>query len=192
MRLNHQSHERDSRPRFAKRATLFIATIAVAGLVVAACSTGSADTISTNGNQPAPTTNAPAQVDAPEMEMAGAKTIKITMTEMAFTPETVNVKAGETVIFDIVNDGKIRHELVIGDEHAQDEAEQAMQAMQSESTGHSDGGHGDEEGVAMSITLGPGESGQLTYTAGAPGTLLIGCHEIGHYGAGMVGQLTIT
>jgi uncharacterized cupredoxin-like copper-binding protein len=31
----------------------------------------------------------------------------------------------------------------------------------------------------------PGEEGEITYTFGSAGELMIGCHEPGHYEAGM-------
>ncbi|MDP1532401.1 MAG: hypothetical protein Q8L92_02350, partial [Rubrivivax sp.] len=54
-----------------------------------------------------------------------SRTIPVEMNDsMRFTPESVTVKAGETVRFFVVNKGKLPHEMVIGtgaelDEHAE-------------------------------------------------------------------------
>ena len=43
-----------------------------------------------------------------------SRTIKVTMDDtMRFTPNELNFKAGETVCFEVRNNGKIRHEMVI-------------------------------------------------------------------------------
>jgi uncharacterized cupredoxin-like copper-binding protein len=43
-----------------------------------------------------------------------------------------------------------------------------------------------------SIMLRPGETRQLTWRFGDTATLEYGCHEAGHYQAGMRGQLTMS
>lgn len=35
------------------------------------------------------------------------------------------------------------------------------------------------------ITLGPGKTGELTYSFERAGTVEVGCHQPGHYAAGM-------
>ena len=41
------------------------------------------------------------------------------------------------------------------------------------------------------VTVGAGETKELTWTFTQPGTVLIGCHQLGHYDAGMKGQITV-
>ena len=41
------------------------------------------------------------------------------------------------------------------------------------------------------IVLQPGESGELSYTFDLPGTYQIGCHQPGHYAAGMKIEVTV-
>jgi uncharacterized cupredoxin-like copper-binding protein len=43
-----------------------------------------------------------------------------------------------------------------------------------------------------SVSLEPGETKELTWRFGHPGTLEYACHEPGHYQAGMRGRLTVS
>lgn len=49
---------------------------------------------------------------------------------------------------------------------------------------------GDED-EGDGITLEPGESGELTHTFDEAGTIEIGCHQPGHYDAGMRANITV-
>lgn len=106
--------------------------------------------------------------------------IPIVMTDaMRFVPEPITVKAGEEVTFMVKNEGLIVHEFFVGseDEQVDHAAEMASGAM---SHGHDN-----------ALSLEGGESGSLTMTFAAAGSLLIGCHEPGHYDAGMKATLTV-
>lgn len=118
----------------------------------------------------------------------GTLVVEIEMVDVAFAPTAITVPAGEPVRFVFHNTGTAVHEAVIGDEHVQSEHEEAMQAGE----GHGDA-HGDEHhGAIPSISLDPGEQGELVHTFDAAGTTLIGCHVPGHYAAGMVVEVQIT
>ena len=100
------------------------------------------------------------------------------MRDIAFSPDTVDVEAGETVTFVFENVGKIPHDAYVGDAGAQDEHEMEMQEMD-------EAGHGDHGAGADAVTVEPGKRGELTHTFEAGDRLLIGCHQPGHYAAGM-------
>ncbi len=140
-----------------------VAALALSGLTLAACGEDADDDANT--------------------EPGGPRTIEIEMRDNSFTPDEVEVQAGETVRFVFENQGEIDHEAFIGDEAAQDEHEMEM----SEGGDTGDGGmeHGDD-GEEGGITVEPGESGELTHTFREGDELLIGCHEPGHYEAGMI------
>lgn len=144
-------------------ATLAFAT--VAGLFLAAC--GADATTSTAAND-------------------GTTTVEVIMTDMAFTPTVVQMKAGDTIRFHFRNDGQAIHEAVIGDEAFQEEhaAEMASTATDGHSMGH------DTEESAPLVVL-PGETGEMTFTATASGRLIIGCHQPGHWDAGMKATLDV-
>ncbi len=111
----------------------------------------------------------------------GLRTVQVQMTdELRFEPAELSVQAGETVRFEVTNDGQIVHEFLIGDEAAQDEFEMQM----------SDGSampHATDAGVSVE----PGGTETFEYTFGEAGQLLAGCHEPGHYAGGMVATITV-
>ncbi len=81
-----------------------------------------------------------------------------------------------TIEFRFVNVGKIAHDEVIGDEEPQLEHGVEMAEMDGASE------HSDEE---PALVPQPNESGELSYTFSEPGAYQIGCHQPGHYEAGM-------
>ena len=106
---------------------------------------------------------------------AGAvRTVDVTMRDIMFDPPAVTVKDGETVTFVFHNAGKIPHDAFLGDEAAQAEHEKKMM-------GGGSMGHGDDD----AITVQPGLQGSITHTFKAGDALVIGCHQAGHYAAGM-------
>jgi len=136
------------------------AVIAIAALALAAC--GSSDN---------PTS------------ATGTRTIEIEMRDIKFSPDEVQVKAGETIRFVFNNAGKVAHDAFIGNEAAQDAHEMEMRnAGSGDMTMDSAGGGGAGQG---GITVAPGDKGELTYTFREGDQLVIGCHQEGHYEAGM-------
>jgi len=112
-----------------------------------------------------------------------ARTVEvITLDTMTFEPSRINVSAGETVTFVVTNTGQAVHEFTLGDAAMQQEHADEMAQL----------GDGMAHTGPNSITLQPGETKQLTWRFGDTGTLEYGCHEPGHYQAGMRGQITIT
>lgn len=114
--------------------------------------------------------------------------IEVKMGEFFFSPGGLSVLVGVPVTFLVTNPGVVDHELVIGDAHAQDEAEAAMRSASGHTGHNTTGHHGD---AVPSVYLRPGESGELTVTFFKKGELLIGCHVPGHWAAGMRGTLAV-
>ena len=112
------------------------------------------------------------------------RVVNVAMRDIAFDPATVDVKAGETVRFVFHNEGQIPHDAFIGDEAAQAEHEKEMQEAGSDGMG----GHGEGHGV----TIDPGDLDSLTHTFKAGDMLVIGCHQAGHYAAGMKVAVTVS
>ena len=145
----------------ASRRLLFVAVI---GFVVILNACGSSD-----GNDSASNAD-------------DTRTVNVQMRDIAFSPNSIDVQAGETVRFVFKNTGKVVHDAFIGDEAAQDDHEMEMRSASSTTMGDMDhGGMDGEEGVAVE----PGKTGELTHTFRAGDRLLIGCHEVGHYASGM-------
>ena len=111
--------------------------------------------------------------EAPLASAGEDRTIEITMRDIAFSPDKVDVRAGEKIRFVFANRGSLTHDAFIGDAAAQDQHEKDMRS-----------GHDHGEG-SNAITLKPGKKAQLVHTFDRPGQLLIGCHEPGHYPGGM-------
>jgi uncharacterized cupredoxin-like copper-binding protein len=111
-----------------------------------------------------------------------SRTIRIVMTDdMRFTPNTIVVKLGETVRFEVVNSGKVMHEMVIGTQKELD-AHAAMMLK------HPNMEH-DEPYMAH---VSPGGTESLVWQFNRPGNFHFACLIAGHYQAGMTGRITVS
>lgn len=136
------------------------------------------------------------QVESQPDEGNVDRVIRIEASEMMFGPEALAIAPGETVKFEILNTGALEHEFVIGDRAAQEEHRRMMREMEGHG-GH--GGHGDHDmaegehgGHMPAVTIAPGETATLVWTApGATGQLEYACNIPGHYEAGMVGKIDL-
>ena len=99
---------------------------------------------------------------------------------MAFSPDTLRVKRGETVRFDVTNSGKLPHEFRL-DSIAGNAAHEAMMREMPDMK--------HEEGD--SIALAPGATGHLDWTFTHAGTFQYACLIPGHLEAGMHGTITV-
>ena len=108
-------------------------------------------------------------------------TVEVRMSDdLRFDPSTIAVERGETVRFELINEGQAVHEFLIGDEAAQAEFEEEMAGGEMH--------HETDAGIAVE----PGQTGTFDYTfPDAAGELLAGCHEPGHYAGGMVANITV-
>ena len=113
-------------------------------------------------------------------DVAAARAVTVEMRDTAFQPSSLKVNRGETVTFRFVNRGQAKHDAFIGDEEAQQQHEMDMHEGDMDHTA-------DEAG----ITVDPGETGTLTYRFDEGGEVLLGCHQPGHYAAGMVATVAV-
>ena len=116
-------------------------------------------------------------------EAQADRVVEVAMTDNAFQPNALTVAEGETVTFRFTNNGSVVHDAFIGDAEEQKEHGEAMDAGDME-------GHNMEHGEAL--LLDPGDSGELTYTFDKGGEVLIGCHQPGHYEAGMKSTVSVS
>ncbi|HEX8594814.1 MAG TPA: cupredoxin family protein [Pseudomonas sp.] len=134
-----------------------------------------------------------------------SRTVELTLGDMFFEPKSVQVKAGETVRFVLINKGRLLHEFNLGDAAMHARHQQEMLKMQANGmltpTGmnHDAMPKGMEHGkMAMqhddpnSVFVEPGKTAELTWTFTKANVLEFACNIPGHYQAGMVGKLTIT
>jgi uncharacterized cupredoxin-like copper-binding protein len=113
---------------------------------------------------------------------AGGRTIDVEMRDIAYSPSTVAVPAGQPVTFVFHNMGQTEHEAFLGDAAAQADHEQKMAS----------GGMGGMAGAGDEVKVEPGQTASLSHTFKPGETLLIGCHEPGHYAAGMKVAVTVS
>lgn len=134
------------------------------------------------GSSPAPIAAGSARaIGSPADPAQATRTVEITSTDsMAFEPARLSVKSGEIVTFVVANAGQAAHEFTVGDA--------AMQQDHASALAHMPEGMAHE--LPNSIALAPGETKRLTWRFAGTGTLEYGCHEPGHYDAGMRGQIT--
>lgn len=109
------------------------------------------------------------------------RTVEIRMNDqMRFVPNKLEVKEGETVRFVLHNDGQVLHEFVLGDKARLDE--HAAQMLKQPTMAHA--------GMDM-LHVQPGKQGEVTWTFNRAGDFDFGCLIVGHYQAGMVGQVAV-
>jgi uncharacterized cupredoxin-like copper-binding protein len=185
------TRDRPATPRWVK--LLGVAAIVLILLVVAVMlpSGGThgpglhAPTTSVGGGQPSPSVGSSAggNIGGPAEADHATRTVEVaTLDSMAFEPGAIDVTAGEVVTFVVTNSGQTAHEFTLGDAALQQAHADAMAHMLS----------GMAHGLPNSITLQPGETKRLTWRFGHAGALEYGCHEAGHYDAGMRGRITVS
>jgi uncharacterized cupredoxin-like copper-binding protein len=121
---------------------------------------------------------------APSTSTSAAPTRTVTLTlgdDMRFSPANWHAKAGETVRIEVVNLGKMRHELVLG---AEDDLKAHAQEMKQAASSHKH--HGPNV-----LSLGAGERGVLNWTFTNADVVHMACFEPGHYDAGMRGTISV-
>lgn len=150
--------------------------IVVVALTAAACGRDSGETTIT-----ATGTGGEFSFGSPARAADADRTIEIQTTDnLTFEPADITVTAGETITFRLINHGSLVHDFTLGDEATQDEHEAEMAGM--EGMAH------DDPNV---VVIPAGETAELTWTFVDVGTVLIGCHQPGHYATGMTGLITV-
>ena len=109
------------------------------------------------------------------------RTITLTMMDnMRFTPDRIEVKAGETVRLRVRNAGQLMHELVIG---TRKELE-AHAAMMRQHPGMS-------HDAPYMTHVRPSQTGEIVWTFNRAGEFEFACLVAGHFEAGMTGRITV-
>ena len=112
---------------------------------------------------------------------AVTRTIEIRMGDsMRFTPDLIEVRQGETIRLSHRNDGKLKHEFVLGTKKELDEHAALMVKFP-------DMEH-DEPYMAH---VAPGQRGEIVWTFNRAGEFDFACLIAGHYQAGMVGKVRV-
>lgn len=106
-------------------------------------------------------------IQGPSGPDAGPKSVEIAMTEMRFSPNRIDARAGQSVLVTIVNRGSVRHDLAL--------PSIGMPSLRGVET----------------LTM-PGESSRLTLLFDASGTYSFLCTIPGHAAAGMTGAVFVS
>ena len=109
------------------------------------------------------------------------RTVEITMSDaMRFSPTSVAVKRNETIRFVLKNEGKLKHEMVLGT--IKELKEHAALMLKFPEMEHADPNQASVEA---------GKTGELVWQFTKAGTFDFACLQAGHYEAGMKGQVTV-
>lgn len=106
-------------------------------------------------------------------------TVEVSMSDdMRFTPDHIKVRAGETVRFNVINNGKLRHEMVIGNMDELNEHAEMMRKMP-----------GMKHAEPNMVSLEAGQRKAIVWEFDKTGTISFACLVPGHMEAGMVGGI---
>lgn len=113
------------------------------------------------------------------------RTVEVSMVEtddgrMVFEPKTIDVREGETVRFTFQNKGELPHEFVMDTSGSIQEHKELMERFPEM-----------EHADPNSISLQPGETGEILWTFTNTGDFEFACLIPGHYESGMHGPLTV-
>lgn len=109
------------------------------------------------------------------------RTVEIVMSDaMRFTPASIKVKKGETIRLRVKNEGRIKHEMVLGTlAELKEHAETMAKFPEME--------HDDPN----AITVEPGKTGELVWHFSKAGRFDFACLVPGHFEAGMQGKIAV-
>jgi uncharacterized cupredoxin-like copper-binding protein len=147
-----------------------------------------------------------AAIGEPAKASAATRTVKVTLADSFYEPETIQVKAGETVRFVLTNTGELLHEFNIGTAamHAEHQKHMAMmldhgmltptgvnqERMTMDHYSSTGGmGHGMKHDDPNSVLVEPGQTKELVWKFTRATALEFACNMPGHYEAGMVGTV---
>ena len=116
------------------------------------------------------------------------RTLQVDMNDtMRFTPDLLQVAAGETLKLVVHNSGKLPHEMVLGSEAAL----KAHAIEMKQSAGHADGHAHASGNELLALSVKPGETKEWVIRFDQAQTLQMACLIPGHFEAGMKGQVIV-
>ena len=144
-----------------------------------------------------------ASIGEPGSPGKATRTVEITIRDTLYEPESIQVKAGETVRFVIRNTGELLHEFNIGTaamhaEHQKEMAQMVEHGMLTATGINSQLMNMDHSKLGMApmkhddpntVLIEPGKTAELVWRFSRNATLEYACNLPGHYDAGMVGQI---
>ena len=111
-----------------------------------------------------------------------SRTVEVTMSDaMRFIPASLAARRNETIRFVLRNEGKLKHEMVLGT--IKELKEHAALMLKFPEMEHADPNQASVE---------PGQTGELIWQFTKAGTFDFACLQAGHYEAGMKGQVVVS
>ena len=111
-----------------------------------------------------------------------ARSVPLTMQDIAFEPGTITLSRGERVQLQLENQGSMEHDFTVDDMPVDDV---------NVSGGSDSGEHAQHEGPALHIALGAGATGTIDFKTSDSGQYEFYCTVEGHRAAGMAGVITV-
>nr|WP_067289019.1 plastocyanin/azurin family copper-binding protein [Marinobacterium profundum] len=170
-------------------------------LVAAFCLSALAPLAIAGGTHGGHSDEAAPNIGKPGVAAQATRTVTMALYDNYYEVDTLEVKAGETVRFQLKNEGVLLHEFNIGTaamhKNHQSEMLKMMEHGMMTPTGMVEMDHSGMEGMEgmkhddpNSILLAPGESKEITWTFSGDAELEFACNMPGHYQAGMVGEVS--
>ena len=141
-----------------------------------------------------------AEIGEPGKAAEATRTIEVTMHDIYFEPESIEVKPGETIRFVITNAGELVHEFNIGTAEMHAAHQEEMMMMMDHGVLEADRIHRDKMNMEMgdghtmahddpnSVLLESGETAEVIWTFPKAMELEFACNVPGHYESGMAGE----
>lgn len=122
-----------------------------------------------------------AAIGKPGVVSRVTRTVVVDMTDdMRFHSSLISVKQGETIRFVARNNGKVKHEMVLGTEKDLKDHYEVMK--KNPEMEHAD---------ANMVTVAPGKSGEIIWQFTKTGKVDFACLQPGHFDAGMKGLVKV-
>jgi uncharacterized cupredoxin-like copper-binding protein len=109
---------------------------------------------------------------------SSTKTVELGIRHSRFSSDRIEVSAGTTVRFVVVNDDPINHELIVGPPEVHER--------------HAGGTEAAHAPVAGEVSVPPNSTATTTYRFDEPGTVVFACHLPGHVEYGMEGVVLVS
>jgi len=149
--------------------TTAVRLTAVMLLVLAACGGDGGDGAADAAGHAHGDGGAPAAIGEPADPGDADRTVEVAARDpYSFSPASVTVEPGETILFKVTNEGKQVHEFMLGEGHDE----------------HAEMGHN-------VVYMTPGQTKELAWTFPDGGQVEFACHVDDHYESGMRGVITV-
>lgn len=111
------------------------------------------------------------------------RTVQLSAREFAYSPNPIHLKAGETVVLEVENQGTVLHDLSVRDMPVQEAQEMA-------GASHDMSGM-DMHAITVHVAVEAGQTGKVQFRPTKAGTYTFECTQPGHKDSGMSGTIIV-